>query len=50
MTRAYLSSSALYSVGRFVVRSPHSCGVGSGCSGVRPGLMKTAIITGISRR
>ena len=25
-------------------------GVGSGCSGVRPGLMKTPIITGISRR
>jgi hypothetical protein len=50
MTRAYLSSRELYSVGRFVVRSPHSWGVGSGCSGVRPGLMKTASITGSSRR
>src|SRR6185436_14159178 len=47
---AYLSSSVLYSVGRFVSRSPQFDGVGSGCSGVRPGLMKTAIITGISRR
>ncbi len=27
ITRAYLSSSELYSVGRLVVRSPHSCGV-----------------------
>ena len=30
-------------MGRLVVRSPHSCGVGSGCSGVRPGLIKTPI-------
>ena len=37
-TRAYLSSSELYSVGRFVVWSPYSLGVGSGCSGRRPGL------------
>src|ERR1039457_3590453 len=27
MTRAYLSSKVLYSVGRFVLRSPHSLGV-----------------------
>ena len=42
MTRAYLSSSVLYSVGRLVVRSPHSCGFGSGCSGRAAGIDEDA--------
>ena len=49
-TRAYLSSSELYSVGRLVSRSPQFDGVGSGWSGRRPGLMNTPSMTGISRR
>ena len=38
MTRAYLSSSELYSVGRLVSRSPQFRGVGSGWSGRAAGV------------
>ena len=44
MTRAYLSSGVLYSVGRLVVRSPHSFGFASSWSGRLPGLMKTPMV------
>ena len=38
ITRAYLSSSVLYSVGRLVVRSPQSLASGSGWSGPPSGI------------
>src|SRR5437588_7263254 len=47
ITRAYLSSGVLYSVGRLVNPSPPPIvGEGSGRSGVRPGSINTALITG----